>query len=49
MLSSASRMKPGDAAMQDRVVEALFSAYFTQGLDVGDPGSSGQPCGRGWN
>jgi predicted DsbA family dithiol-disulfide isomerase len=26
----------GDAAMQDRVVEALFSAYFTQGLDVGD-------------
>jgi predicted DsbA family dithiol-disulfide isomerase len=27
----------GDAAMQDRVVEALFSAYFTQGLDVGDP------------
>jgi hypothetical protein len=28
----------GDAAMQDRVVEALFSAYFTQGLDVGDPG-----------
>ena len=27
----------GGAAMQDRVVEALFSAYFTQGLDVGDP------------
>jgi predicted DsbA family dithiol-disulfide isomerase len=27
----------GDAAMQDRVVEALFSAYFTRGLDVGDP------------
>jgi predicted DsbA family dithiol-disulfide isomerase len=27
----------GDAAMQDGVVEALFSAYFTQGLDVGDP------------
>ena len=26
----------GDAAMQDRVVEALFCAYFTQGLDVGD-------------
>ena len=26
----------GDATMQDRVVEALFSAYFTQGLDVGD-------------
>ncbi len=27
----------GGSAMQDRVVEALFSAYFTQGLDVGDP------------
>ena len=27
----------GGATMQDRVVEALFSAYFTQGLDVGDP------------
>ena len=27
----------GGAATQDRVVEALFSAYFTQGLDVGDP------------
>src|ERR1700720_3779947 len=26
----------GDSATQDRVVEALFSAYFTQGLDVGD-------------
>jgi predicted DsbA family dithiol-disulfide isomerase len=27
----------GGSAMQDRVVEALFSAYFTQGLDVGNP------------
>lgn len=28
----------GGAAMQDRVVEALFAAYFTQGADVGDHG-----------
>lgn len=27
----------GGAALQDRVVEALFAAYFTQGRDVGDP------------
>lgn len=27
----------GDAELQDRVVEALFAAYFTQGRDVGDP------------
>jgi predicted DsbA family dithiol-disulfide isomerase len=27
----------GGAAMQDRVVEGLFAAYFTQGLDVGNP------------
>jgi len=26
----------GGAAMQDRVVEALFAAYFTQGVDIGD-------------
>lgn len=26
----------GGAALQDRVVEALFAAYFTQGRDVGD-------------
>ena len=26
----------GGAAMQDRVVEALFAAYFTQGADSGD-------------
>ena len=26
----------GGAEMQDRVVEALFAAYFTQGADVGD-------------
>ncbi len=26
----------GGSAMQDRVVEALFAAYFTQGADVGD-------------
>jgi predicted DsbA family dithiol-disulfide isomerase len=26
----------GGAAMQDRVVEALFAAYFTKGRDVGD-------------
>lgn len=26
----------GGAAMQDRVVEALFTAYFTEGRDVGD-------------
>ena len=26
----------GDAALQDRVVEALFAAYFTRGADVGD-------------
>ena len=28
----------GGAAMQDRVVEALFTAYFTRGADVGDHG-----------
>ncbi len=28
----------GGAAMQDHVVEALFAAYFTQGLDIGDQG-----------
>ena len=28
----------GGAVMQDRVVEALFAAYFTQGADVGDHG-----------
>jgi predicted DsbA family dithiol-disulfide isomerase len=27
----------GGAALQDRVVEALFAGYFTQGRDVGDP------------
>ena len=27
----------GGSAMQGRVVEALFCAYFTRGLDVGDP------------
>jgi len=27
----------GGAALQDRVVEALFAGYFTQGSDVGDP------------
>jgi predicted DsbA family dithiol-disulfide isomerase len=27
----------GGAALQERVVEALFSAYFTQGRDVGNP------------
>jgi predicted DsbA family dithiol-disulfide isomerase len=27
----------GGAALQDRIVEALFAAYFTQGRDVGDP------------
>lgn len=27
----------GGAALQDRVVEALFAAYFSQGEDVGDP------------
>ncbi len=26
----------GGGAMQDRVVEALFSAYFTRGADIGD-------------
>lgn len=26
----------GGAAMQDRLVDALFAAYFTQGRDVGD-------------
>lgn len=26
----------GGAAVQDRVVEAVFSAYFTQGRDIGD-------------
>ncbi len=26
----------GGAAMQDRAVEALFAAYFTEGADVGD-------------
>ena len=25
------------AGVQDQVVEALFAAYFTQGLDIGDP------------
>ncbi|WP_354072683.1 DsbA family oxidoreductase [Caulobacter sp. 1776] len=25
------------AGVQDQVVEALFKAYFTQGLDIGDP------------
>lgn len=28
----------GGAAMQDRVVEVLFAAYFTRGADTGDPG-----------
>jgi predicted DsbA family dithiol-disulfide isomerase len=27
----------GGAALQERVVEAVFAAYFTQGRDVGDP------------
>jgi predicted DsbA family dithiol-disulfide isomerase len=27
----------GGAALQDRIVEALFAGYFTQGRDVGDP------------
>lgn len=27
----------GGPALQDRVVEGLFAAYFTQGRDVGDP------------
>src|ERR687898_154184 len=27
----------GGAALQDRIVEALFAAYFTQGRDIGDP------------
>lgn len=27
----------GGAALQDRVVEALFAGYFTEGRDVGDP------------
>jgi predicted DsbA family dithiol-disulfide isomerase len=25
------------AGVQDQVVEAMFAAYFTQGLDIGDP------------
>ena len=28
----------GGAAMQDRVVEALFAAYFTRGADIGEHG-----------
>ena len=38
----------GGAALQDRVVEALFVAYFTQGVDVGDRGvlaGIAQDCG----
>jgi predicted DsbA family dithiol-disulfide isomerase len=27
----------GGAALQDRVAEALFAAYFTHGKDIGDP------------
>jgi predicted DsbA family dithiol-disulfide isomerase len=27
----------GGQALQERVVEALFAAYFTQGRDIGDP------------
>lgn len=27
----------GQRGVQDRVVEALFSAYFTAGMDIGDP------------
>jgi predicted DsbA family dithiol-disulfide isomerase len=27
----------GGAALQERAVEALFAAYFTQGRDIGDP------------
>lgn len=36
MLADARRA--GGSAMQGRAAEALFTAYFTKGLDVGQPG-----------
>ena len=35
LIALADRL--GGPALQDRVVEALFAAYFTQGRDIGDP------------
>lgn len=35
LIALADRL--GGPAMQDRVVEGLFAAYFTRGRDVGDP------------